>query len=115
MKTNKSLQYAIIAGLLLTLFVPLIVSTNFFFPFITGKNFAFRILTELIFGLWIVLALRDVHFRPKFSWLAAMLMVFLVIIGIADIASPNSFKSFWSNYERMEGYVTLLHLAAYFF
>jgi O-antigen ligase/tetratricopeptide (TPR) repeat protein len=35
-------------------------------------------------------------------------------MAFADFFSPNSFKAFWSNYERMEGYITLLHLGAYF-
>ncbi len=114
MKINQYLQYAIIAGLFLTLFVPFIIATHSFFPFITGKNFAFRFLTEFVFGLWLILALRDPAFRPKFSWLGAGIFVFLVIIGIADLLSANPFKSFWSNFERMEGYITLLHLFAYF-
>ena len=39
---------------------------------------------------------------------------FLAVIGLADLFAVNSFKAFWSNFERMEGYVTLLHLGAYF-
>ncbi len=33
---------------------------------------------------------------------------------MADILGVNPYKSFWSNYERMEGYITILHLALYF-
>src|SRR3989344_1244230 len=114
MKVNKYLQYAIVVGLFASLFVPFIISTDFFFPFITGKNFAFRILTEVVFALWIILALRDAKFRPKFSWILIAFAAFVAIIGVADLLSPNALKSFWSNYERMEGYVTVLHLFVYF-
>ncbi len=114
MKINKYLQNAIIVGLFLSLFIPFIVSTDFFFPFITGKNFAFRILTEVVFALWIILALRDVKFRPRFSWLGAAFAAFVFLIGISDLMSPNVLKSFWSNFERMEGWMTLIHLFAYF-
>ena len=114
MKVNTYLAHAIVSGLFLSLLIPFIVTADFFFPFITGKNFAFRILTELVFGAWLILALRDVRFRPRFSWLSVAIALFVVVIGIANAFSPNPAKSFWSNFERMEGYVTLLHLFAYF-
>lgn len=114
MRINKYLQYGVVTGLFLTLLVPFVVSSDLFFPFITGKNFFFRILTETVFVLWAILALRDATFRPRFSWLLVSATVFIAVIGIADFFSPNVLKSFWSNYERMEGYVTLLHLFGYF-
>lgn len=98
----------------LVLLIPFVVTTNFFFPFITGKAFAFRIIVEIVFALWLILALREPAYRPRFSWLGAAFAVFLVVMGIADLMSPNPMKSFWSNFERMEGFITLLHLFAYF-
>ena len=67
MVSNKILSWAINLGLLSVLFVPLFISRSLFFPFITGKNFAFRIIVEIIFGLWIWLALRD----PADGWQGA--------------------------------------------
>jgi len=111
---NTLLRNTIIALVFAILLVPFVVSTGFFFPFITGKAFAFRILVELAFGLWVILALRNPEYQPKFSWLGAAFVVFVALIGIADLMSPNPLKSFWSNFERMEGLVTLIHLFAYF-
>lgn len=111
---NKTLKYVILACIFLVPFVPLIVSSSLFFPFITGKAFAFRLLVEVMFACYLILILRDPLVRPKFSWILAILTVFLVLVGLADIFAVNPYKAFWSNYERMEGYVTLLHLAAYF-
>src|SRR5688572_14827432 len=108
MLTNKILRYIAIGGIFLIPFVPLIISPSLFFPFITGKNFAFRIIVEIIFFAWLILALRDSAYRPKVSWISYALLFFLAVVGIADIFSENAFKSFWSNFERMEGYVTLL-------
>ncbi len=85
-----------------------------FFPFITGKNFTFRIVTEIIFAAWLILALTDKAYRPKKSWILYSLTIFVGVMALADIFSANPFKSFWSNYERMEGWVTLAHLLAYF-
>jgi O-antigen ligase/tetratricopeptide (TPR) repeat protein len=112
--SNNHLRYIILTGLFAIPFVPLIVSSSLFFPFITGKAFAFRIIVEIIFATWLVLAIRDESYRPKFSWILGALVAFLVVMGVADLFGQNSFKAFWSNYERMEGYITLLHLGAIF-
>jgi len=115
MKTKEILKYTIWAGLYATLIIPFIVVNNAFFPFITGKAFAFRIIVEIIFGLWLILIIKDTEFRPKKSWVigAAGLLVFVLLI--ADINAVAPFKAFWSNFERMEGWVTFIHLLAYLF
>ncbi|MEK9182375.1 MAG: O-antigen ligase family protein [Patescibacteria group bacterium] len=115
MKTNNILKYLIYGGLFLMPFIPLIISSSMYFPFITGKNFAFRILAEIIIGLWAVLAVRDSKYRPKFSLISWSVLIFVAIIALADTFGVSPYKSFWSNYERMEGLVTLLHLLGLFF
>ncbi len=115
MNLNRYLRYGILAGLFLGIpFIPLIVNGNFFFPFIAPKNFAFRILVELMLGAWVVLAIRDISYRPRFSWILAALSVFVSVLALADIFGVNFGRSFWSNFERMEGLITHLHLFAYF-
>lgn len=111
---TKVLKISILCGLCATLFVPFIVLNQFFFPFITAKGFVFKIIIELAFALWILLALIDVSYRPKKSWLLYSFGIFVVVIAIADFFGVNFYRSFWSNYERMEGLVTLLHLYVYF-
>ena len=114
MKTNDSLRYGILSGLFLTPFISFIVLNDFFFPFITGKAFVFRIIIEIITLLWLLLILRDKSYAPKFSWIFIAVVTFLGVMTLADIFSVNPFKSFWSNFERMEGLITLFHLGAYF-
>lgn len=101
-------------GVFLAPFVPLIVAAPLFFPFITGKNFAFRIIVEVIFACWLLLAIREPSFRPKRSLFLWGVGAFLIIVFLADLFGEGPFKAFWSNFERMEGYITLLHLGAYF-
>ena len=106
-------------GIFLLPLIPLIVASSpffpsLFFPYITGKNFAFRILVELLFAGWLFMALRDASYRPRRSLLLLAVTVFAVVVALADVFSVNSHKSIWSNYERMEGLVTILHLAGYF-
>ena len=107
------LQALVFGGLFLVLFLPLYVESDFFFPFITGKNFAFRIIVEIVFASWILLALFDVKYRPKFSWILAAFAGLLVIMAVANALGEYPLRSFWSNFERMDGYITLVHVFLY--
>lgn len=101
-------------GLGLLLLTPLIVSQSMYFPFITGKNFFFRIITEIVFVAWVSLAVLDASFRPKKSIVLYALGAFVGIATLAGIFGVNPYHSFWSNFERMEGTITYLHLFALF-
>lgn len=111
---KDSLKKTIYVGLFLVPFIPFLVSSSFFFPFITTKAFAWRSIVEIVFAAWAILALLDAEYRPKKSPILYSVLGFLVILGIANIFSVDASRSFWSNYERMEGYVTILHLGAFF-
>lgn len=107
-------QLVVFGGLAAVLFVPLVVSDGMFFPFITGKNFTFRILVEITLAAWVLLALYDLQYRPRFSWLLPAAGSLLAVMLLANLLGEHPAKSFWSNYERMDGYVTLLHFVGYF-
>jgi O-antigen ligase len=112
---NKQiLRNTIFIGLFLIPFVPFLVSSSLFFPFITTKAFAWRLIVEIIFGAWLVLTLVDETYRPRKSPVLYAIGAFLLVIGLADLFGAAPLKSFWSNFERMEGYITLLHLGAFF-
>jgi O-antigen ligase/tetratricopeptide (TPR) repeat protein len=115
---NRNVQniflYSIIALIYLTLTVPLLVSTSLFFPYITGKAFMFRLFVEIATLLYIVLATFNRAFLPRKSTILAAVAVFTVVLGVATMTSIDPEKSFWSNFERMEGYVTILHLFFFF-
>jgi O-antigen ligase/tetratricopeptide (TPR) repeat protein len=111
---EKCLKWVIISGIFALAFIPLFVAHSLFFPFITGKNFSFRLIVEAIGALWLALALVSTQYRPRRTWLLAAFAAFIVIMAIADLQGINPFKSFWSNYERMEGWVTLAHLFVLF-
>jgi O-antigen ligase len=111
---TKTLRSVIFICLFAIPFVPFLISSALFFPFITTKAFAFRILVEIACAAWAVLAIQDRVYRPKKSAIWYALIAFFVIIGIADLFGVAPLKSFWSNYERMEGYIALLHLGAFF-
>jgi len=115
MEANKVLRGAVYAGLFAVLFIPLFVSNHLFFPFITGKNFAFRIIVEVVAALWLILWFREPVLRVKRSWLSLAVVALLAVFCLADAFGVAPYRSFWSNYERMDGLVTLLHVVTYFF
>lgn len=84
-----------------------------FYPFITWRNFLFRIAVEVMFGLWVVLALRNPRYRPRFSWVLGALSAFVAVVALADVCGVDPTRSFWSDFERMEGLIGLLHLLAF--
>ncbi|MBP9757947.1 MAG: O-antigen ligase family protein, partial [Candidatus Pacebacteria bacterium] len=110
---EKVLRGVAIGAIFLLPFVCLVVASSLFFPYITGKNFAFRILTEIAFGSWLALCFVSKEYRPRRSIVLGALALFTFIILIADLQGVYPFKSLWSNYERMDGWVTLIHLLMY--
>ncbi|MDQ5912073.1 MAG: hypothetical protein QG568_286 [Patescibacteria group bacterium] len=112
--TKNALLYTIIALIYAVFFTPLIVSTSLFFPYITGKAFIFRLLVEIATTLYIVLAVFDRSFLPKKGTILTAVLAFTVVLGVSTFTAEDVTKSFWSNFERMEGYVTILHLFFFF-
>ncbi|MDO8231964.1 MAG: O-antigen ligase family protein [bacterium] len=113
--TKQIALWTALGALFLIPLTPLIVANGYFFPFISGKAFFFRILVEIAVVAWAVLAALDAAYRPRFSWISAAAIGFVAWMFIADVSAINSAKAFWSNFERMEGWVLLIHLLGFFF
>lgn len=107
-------RWVVIGALFLIPFLPLYVANDMFFPFITSKGFVFRILVELAAGAYVLLALADRRYRPRWSWTLVLYGAFVAWMFIADLFAPNAHKAFWSNYERMDGWVMLIHAFLFF-
>ena len=84
------------------------------FPYVTSKNFAFRILIEICISFWAILILIDANYRPQKSPILISYVVFLLMLTIAGVLGENPFRSFWSNYSRMEGLITHYHLFGFY-
>lgn len=107
-------RWSVLIPLFLIPFIPLYIANGMFFPFITGKAFAFRILVEIALGGYVLLALLDKTYRPKFSWTLVLYGSLVVWMALADFFATNVHKAFWSNFERMDGWVTLAHMFVFF-
>lgn len=111
---NNNLRIAIISLLFAVPFIGLIVSTSMFFPYITGKNLIFRLIVEVAAVLYVMLALREPKFRPRITPVVISFLAFLGVLFIANLNAEYPYKAFFSNFERMEGFFTILHLFVYF-
>ena len=112
MRSTSSAKAA--AGKCAIPFLTLYVENDFFFPFITGKNFLFRIIVEIVLASWVMLALYDSTYRPRFSWILATFGILMAVMLAASLQAEHVGTAIWSNFERMDGYVTLIHVFAYF-
>jgi O-antigen ligase/tetratricopeptide (TPR) repeat protein len=110
---KDALKAVVMTGIFAVPFLTLYVANDYFFPFITGKNFWFRILVDITVAAWILLCLYDVKYRPRFSWMFAGFSTLLIVMFFADLFGMHPQSSFWSNFERMDGYVSLVHTFLY--
>jgi len=110
---KTTLRWLVIVAIFIVPFIVFVVPSSMFFPFITGKNFMFRILVEVMVMAWAILAYMDQAYRPRFSYILGAAGAFLGILTLADMLGENPYRSFWSNYERMEGLITHAHLFLY--
>lgn len=113
--TSKFFLYAAV-------FFVAIMSTSTLFPFIVGKYVWFRVsvdlsLIALLLGLIFdpqadqVLARLKTLFRSPLVW-AVSAFVFFVMLAV--FFGFNPWYSFWSNFERGEGGLQMLHLYVFF-
>jgi len=111
---TKVARWTVLGALFLIPFIPLYVANSLFFPFITGKGFAFRILVEIAVVGWGILMLLEPKYRPRFSWTLVLYGALIAWMAVANFLGANPHKAFWSNYERMDGWVTLIHVFGFF-
>lgn len=122
MNTNKFLKWVIYIALAIVPFLAFYVSgfgvgaswNAMLFPYITGKNFAFRILIEIAAAAWLMLMILNKEYRPKKSIILYAYSAFVFVLLLADIFSVNPVRSFFSNFERMEGFISHVHIFLYF-
>ena len=107
------LKATVFVGLFAVPFLTLYVENDYFFPYITGKNFWFRIIVDVLFAAWIILAFYEAKYRPKISGIVWSFGILLVVMFFANLFGLHPKSSFWSNFERMDGYVSLVHTFLY--
>ena len=111
----SALKNTIIGLVLLVPFSTFVVSSSLYFPYITGKGFTARAIIILIAILYTVLVIRDRSYLPKKNAVLISAYSFIFVLFLAAVFAVDPVRSFWSNQERMEGFVTLLEIFVLFF
>jgi len=114
MTTQRLSSYIIWVLVSICVAVPLVFWHGVFFPYTFIKTILFYVLTELVFVMWVMLAIAHKEYRPRFSAVMGVFALFLVCMGIASYSGVDGSKSVWSEYERMMGFITWLHAGAFF-
>lgn len=126
---NSFLKYIIYTCLVIVPFLAAYISTGTgadiinavlnpqlgtYFPYITGKNFVFRGVILIAFTAWLLLAFRDKDYRPRKSPLTIAVLTFTGLLLVSALLGVDAYKSIFSNYERMEGWIALAHYAMFY-
>lgn len=110
----QKLKTVLIAGIFLSAATPLIVTQSLYFPYVAGKVFYFRILIEILTIPWLIYIARNPEYRPRLSWFNVSFFLLVIIALIASITGVDVSESLWGNFERMDGWITLLHIWVFF-
>lgn len=100
------------AGMALLCLTPFVVTQSTGFPFVVGKAVYSRVLIEIVCALWVVLALYAPAYRPRWSWVLALLGAGLAASLLSAAFGVSFGRSFWSTYERMQGVLDQAHWVA---
>ncbi len=83
------------------------------YPYTLAKILFFQAAVEILFFLWLALAISSPRYRPKPTPLVIAGGAFLGIYFLTSLTGIDFWRSFWSTYERGIGFFAMFHLAAF--
>lgn len=115
-RSDALLLKILVAGIYASVFLPLIVTSDFLSPFHFGKVVLFRVLVEVLTVLYIALILGagGRRYLPARSGILVALVAYTAVLGITTATAISSSQSFWGTLERMGGWFTFLHYLGWF-
>jgi len=90
--------------------VPLVFSVNFYSSYAAPQTFLFRLIVELMCVVWIALVLKDSSCAPRMSLFLWAFAAWCIASFVSGILGADPQKSFFSDFDRHWGVLTLLHL-----
>jgi O-antigen ligase/tetratricopeptide (TPR) repeat protein len=112
---DQALFYAVRYGLCFVFAIPFIVLLNYLYPWVSGKVWGFELMVEILFPLWVLLAMRRREFRPATNPFFWALLAYFAIATISMIFGDMPNRSLWSKPDRLTGMFFQYHLLAFFF
>ena len=96
------------------LIVPVFFTAKLFFPYTSTKTFLFRTLVEIAFVFWVPLIIFFKEWRPKVNAFVLLPAALLLSAAISSVFGLSFRSSFWSDLERMMGFLTYAHLFVFY-
>lgn len=106
----RSLEWLIWGCLGVIFFSVLYIDGRLFFPFITSKTAVFLAATEIMFVAFLFLSWMDKKYRLHINSVVVLAGAYLLILTVASLFGNDFYRSFWSNNERSDGILLLIHL-----
>lgn len=94
--------------------VPLVFSVYFYPSHIAPQTFLFRLIVEAMLFVYLVLVLRNSAYAPRTSPMMWAVAVFIAVQALAGIFGIDPLRSFFSDFERHWGLITIIHFAVFF-
>ncbi|MBU4285017.1 O-antigen ligase family protein [Patescibacteria group bacterium] len=101
-------------GVFISLFLPLVIFSQYLSPFHFGKVIIFRILVGIMAVFYIPLIIVDKRYRPKWTMILISISVFAFLYLFSGLVGNSFYSSFWGTIERMGGIFSFLHYLVYF-
>lgn len=111
---DQALHFIVRYGLCFVFAIPFIVVLNYLYPWVSGKVWGFELMVEILFPLWVLLAMRRREFRPAANPFLWALLAYFAIATLSMIFGDMPNRSLWSKPDRLTGMFFQYHLLAFF-
>ena len=101
-------------GIFISLFIPLIIFSQYLSPFHFGKMIIFRSLVEILAVIYILLIVADKKYLPRFTPIVISFTIFTGLYALTSFTGVDFNSSFWGTLERMGGLFSFLHFWVFF-
>ncbi|MBD3282650.1 MAG: tetratricopeptide repeat protein [Candidatus Portnoybacteria bacterium] len=101
-------------GIYISLFLPLVIFSQYLSPFHFGKVILFRSIVEIMAIFYILLILINKKYRPKWTLILISFSIFTALYIFSGVVGNNFYRSFWGSLERMGGIFSFIHYWIYF-
>lgn len=115
-KLEKNLNKILIICLYIAVSAPLWVTNAFYFPGMFTKTIILYLVIQVALACYLILLkINHKKYWPKGDYLIYWLAGFFALMLLSCFFGANLERSFWGNFERMNGFFTQIHYFIFFF
>lgn len=107
--SEKTLIHWIMGVAVAIAFVPLVFTAYMYPSHAAPQTMLFRALVEGMLALYLLLVMKNSAYAPRFSPLTWALTAFMGVYAIAGIVGVDPVRSFFSDFDRHWGFITIVH------